>query len=206
VRWLVPGIETAEMLRGDCFGSMQMPRYKPWLDGRDSDNVLFVSVHGFGPREKGMEHLMPQAAFYPGSGRTVLPTIRSEGTEELLVEGKSVLRHVPFGVEMEAVDDVEEMESGEEGAEEQGGDDEEDDMNSPVDDVDGDSEEEESMQATPSRTSGRLQQLRDMYTRDLEGKFGSSLILDVGIPMAQVAILLSHFEVDWSFIFCVGRY
>ena len=42
---------------------------------RSTENVLFVSVHGYGPREQGMEHLMPHCAFYPGSGRTVLPTI-----------------------------------------------------------------------------------------------------------------------------------
>ena len=40
-----------------------------------SENVLFVSVHGYGPREEGMEHLMPGCAFYPGSGRTALPMI-----------------------------------------------------------------------------------------------------------------------------------
>ena len=40
-----------------------------------SENVLFVSVHGYGPREEGMEHLMPGGAFYPGSGETTLPII-----------------------------------------------------------------------------------------------------------------------------------
>ena len=40
-----------------------------------TENVLFVSVHGYGPREEGMEHLMPHCAFYPGSGKTALPTV-----------------------------------------------------------------------------------------------------------------------------------
>ena len=48
-----------------------------------TENVLFVSVHGYGPREEGMDHLMPACAFYPGSGRTVIPTVLppSDGCE-----------------------------------------------------------------------------------------------------------------------------
>ena len=38
-----------------CFGSVFSPRYKPWFDGNDAENVLFVSVHGYGPRERGLE-------------------------------------------------------------------------------------------------------------------------------------------------------
>jgi len=34
-----------------------------------------VSVHGYGPRERGLEDLMPHAAFYPGSGKTSIPRV-----------------------------------------------------------------------------------------------------------------------------------
>jgi hypothetical protein len=37
------------------FGKVFAPRYKPWFDGNDAENVLFVSVHGYGPRERGLE-------------------------------------------------------------------------------------------------------------------------------------------------------
>ena len=73
VRWLVPGVDTHETITVTGFGTSYTPRFKPWHDAWDARNVLFVSVHGYGPREEGLEHLMPAAAFYPGSGRTVLP-------------------------------------------------------------------------------------------------------------------------------------
>jgi acetoin utilization deacetylase AcuC-like enzyme len=75
IRWLTPGNDELEILNSNFFGSLQQPRYKPWLDENDHNNVLFVSVHGYGPREKGLEEMMPQAAFYPGTGRTSLPKV-----------------------------------------------------------------------------------------------------------------------------------
>ena len=73
VRWLVPGVDTHETITATGFGTTYTPRFKPWHDAWDARNVLFVSVHGYGPREEGLEHLMPAAAFYPGSGSTALP-------------------------------------------------------------------------------------------------------------------------------------
>ena len=73
VRWLQPHIEEENFLSPYNFGSFSHPRYKPWFDEADSKNVLFVSVHGYGPRERGLDHLLPAAAFYPGSGVTSLP-------------------------------------------------------------------------------------------------------------------------------------
>jgi acetoin utilization deacetylase AcuC-like enzyme/ankyrin repeat protein len=75
IRWLKPGVDDVGLQDLSCFGSLAMPRYKPWFDSDDTDNVLFVSVHGYGPRERGLEHLMPQAAFYPGSGKTHVPEV-----------------------------------------------------------------------------------------------------------------------------------
>lgn len=73
VRWLKPGLDTEEYYNDSSFGTMYVPRYKPWFGEDDADNVLFVSVHGFGARERGLEHLLPAGAFYPGSGDTKYP-------------------------------------------------------------------------------------------------------------------------------------
>lgn len=62
------------MINPLCFGTLHTPVYKPWFDQEDSSNVLFVSVHGFGARERGLEFLMPKSAFYPGSGSTKFPS------------------------------------------------------------------------------------------------------------------------------------
>lgn len=76
VRWLKPGVDTLPVFSDFTFGQLHAPRYKPWFDLEDANNVLFVSVHGYGPRERGLpEHMLPMAAFYPGSGRTVLPDV-----------------------------------------------------------------------------------------------------------------------------------
>lgn len=77
MRWLRPSVETFPVgnATSDVFGVMHVPQYKPWFGEQDPGNVLFVSVHGYGPRERGLEHMLPMAAFYPGSGKTSLPTI-----------------------------------------------------------------------------------------------------------------------------------
>jgi acetoin utilization deacetylase AcuC-like enzyme len=73
IRWLNPGLSTVDVVSGGLFGQLHTPRYKPWLGTEDAQNVLFVSVHGYGPREKGYERFMPAAAFYPGTGKTCVP-------------------------------------------------------------------------------------------------------------------------------------
>lgn len=72
-----------------CFGQVHAPRYKPWFDANDAENVLFVSVHGYGPRERGLEHLMPLVAFYPGSGKTHLPRVHEDQLPREGDRGKS---------------------------------------------------------------------------------------------------------------------
>jgi hypothetical protein len=59
---------------------MHTVTYKPWHSERDPSNVMFVSVHGYGPRERGLEHMLPMAAFYPGSGKTVIPDVSLSGS------------------------------------------------------------------------------------------------------------------------------
>lgn len=78
MRWLQPGIDEFEISNEVSFGTIQSPRYKPWFDFNDSNNVFFVSVHGYGPRELGLEHLMPRVAFYPGAGKTTIPVLPIE--------------------------------------------------------------------------------------------------------------------------------
>lgn len=74
IRWLKPTVKRVNQdLGGYGFGEMCIPHYKPWFGDRDTENVMFVSVHGYGPQERGLEYMFPQGAFYPGSGRTVTP-------------------------------------------------------------------------------------------------------------------------------------
>jgi hypothetical protein len=77
VRWLRPSTEVTSISAGGggVFGLMHTVTYKPWHSERDPSNVMFVSVHGYGPRERGLEHMLPMAAFYPGSGKTVIPDV-----------------------------------------------------------------------------------------------------------------------------------
>ena len=73
VRWLKPGLDQEEFFGDSTFGQVNVPRYKPWYGEDDAQNVMFVSIHGYGPRERGLESMFPQGAFYPGSGKTKLP-------------------------------------------------------------------------------------------------------------------------------------
>ena len=75
VRWLKPGVDHQTVSSPHVFGSLALPRYKPWHSFDDAENVLFVSVHGFGPRSRGLEYAMPAAAFYPGTGDTKIPDL-----------------------------------------------------------------------------------------------------------------------------------
>lgn len=125
VRWLSPSLETTKMVTPYGFGEVQTPRYKPWYDKEDASNVLFVSVHGYGPRERRLAHLMPQAAFYPGTGRTVIPEVPMHteaatrddqtgllGDESLMVEGQSVkVREVEAAADVPGSDMLDEEDS-----------------------------------------------------------------------------------------------
>jgi len=75
VRWLKPGLDQEEFFGDSTFGSVNVPRYKPWYGEDDAQNVMFVSIHGYGPRERGLESMFPQGAFYPGSGKTKIPAV-----------------------------------------------------------------------------------------------------------------------------------
>lgn len=70
--------------------------HQPWFSERDAENVLFVSVHGYGPRERGLEDLMPHAAFYPGSGKTSIPRVPSSPRHKAIPihSGCSIESHI----------------------------------------------------------------------------------------------------------------
>lgn len=75
LRWLVPAVDTTEIRTGFSFGAVNTPRYKPWYDDSDVDRVMFVSVHGYGPRDHNTS--MPCASFYPGTGKTTIPSVKT---------------------------------------------------------------------------------------------------------------------------------
>lgn len=153
-----------------AFGSLHMPRYKPWHGEADPQNVLFVSVHGYGPRERGLEHLMPQAAFYPGTGKTVLPDIPGAAVPAVPSSGSA-----PVEVPMQR-DEEEEEEEEDDGDFDRDEDEDEDDDYS-VDEY------------TPAAqgSGGRLDEMRHMY--EFRGDSGLSLsrmpplILDIGVGL-----------------------
>jgi len=68
VRNLVPIEEKGVVNLPFVNGELRTVRYRPWLDETDVDNVLFASVHGFGPRDLSMGTQL-SGWFYPASGR-----------------------------------------------------------------------------------------------------------------------------------------
>jgi hypothetical protein len=113
VRWLTPGLDHAEIKSPFALGMIATPRYKPWFDTTDHENVMFVSVHGFGPREKGLEYAMPAAAFYPGTGATHFPSPRPSPVESQATGASSAASAVQLSGEdaPRTVDPVPEFEA-----------------------------------------------------------------------------------------------
>ena len=77
IRQLSPNIEKANVRMSFASGTFETPRYKPWLDETDIDNVFFASAHGYGPRcrpETDFELLEPHLNgwFYPASGKSYI--------------------------------------------------------------------------------------------------------------------------------------
>ncbi len=94
VRWLQPHCTETEFFNNNGFGKMYTPRFKPWFSENDAENVLFVSVHGYGPPQRGMEAYFPAAAFYPGSGKTLVPEIHHSGGKLGLQSGQETTTKV----------------------------------------------------------------------------------------------------------------
>ena len=191
VRWLKPGVFEMDLLNPTCFGSLNIPQYKPWFDKNDANNVLFVSVHGYGPRERGLEYLMPQAAFYPGSGKTVLPQVATRRNS--ITDLNKHNQNVPGEkvVAKQVADDNEEQ-------------DDEDDHDDDDDDDDDDEDDDYVMDDddAPARGTGvsandRVAELKAMYSSLDNNSSEESmppLILDIGVnlPMSDDAMLYRH--------------
>lgn len=52
-------------------GAFSVMSYRPWLDERDGDDVLFISSHGYGLRDQSLPEAVDNPWFYPGSGAPV---------------------------------------------------------------------------------------------------------------------------------------
>ena len=205
VRYLRPVLEARDTLDPRSFGTLYSPVYKPWHDQTDSSNVFLVSVHGFGTRERGLEYLLPRAAFYPGTGKTVYPSYSSlerpaQSSDEL---------SAPVPVQSKVTDMAAEVSDGDGDENEpnddvdRDGDDDEDDDSEDDDDsfnpngeaYDASSEEEQELgvqeRATVQalkRIYGSYSMLRDSNKLRVDGAPGdmsAPLILDVGIGLPE---------------------
>lgn len=77
IRQLSPTIEKTNIKLPFATGTFEAPRYRPWLDETDMENVFFASTHGYGPRGRptyDLDELEPHMAgwFYPGSGESYM--------------------------------------------------------------------------------------------------------------------------------------
>lgn len=63
---LAPHKEEVRLSGPDHFpwgeATFRATKYKPWLNEKDAEEILFVSVHGYGGRDLG-----GHGAFYPGA-------------------------------------------------------------------------------------------------------------------------------------------
>jgi hypothetical protein len=217
VRWLNPGLTTVDVLGSNVFGQLHTPRYKPWFDVDDSKNVLFVSVHGYGPRERGLERFMPAAAFYPGTGKTSslrsvltsasrpsaatkttdLPASGSEGVALEPMEGQG---------EAEIADPEEGQEDADEGEDASGLEDSEDDS-SFNNEEEADDEPEESAalreQVMRSRlTTTPYSRLLKTYespahSASVTESYAPPLVLDIGVTFASEEMVQGEYRHQW---------
>jgi hypothetical protein len=187
-----------------CFGKIQAPRFKPWFGFDDHKNVFFVSVHGYGPRESGLEHLMPHVAFYPGSGATVIPDLPAQENGKAKVENISK-NHADAGFAegkqnqhdeddeagMQSSDDEDDnnMAGGAEGEEES---DDADDANFEDQDDDDDNDEDSEVLKVAG-DNVHVTDLRRIYV----DKHGKPLILDVGVSLPGRELSPAEYRHHW---------
>ena len=59
IRQLVPNVDRSILTTPFAVGELSTPRYRPWLDETDINDVFFASTHGYGPRtlELGGKHI-----------------------------------------------------------------------------------------------------------------------------------------------------
>lgn len=208
IRWLNPGLTTVDVLSANIFGQLHTPRYKPWFDVDDAKNVLFVSVHGYGPRERGYERFMPAAAFYPGTGKTCVP----QGKEEESFDGSNTLPPAlsnavstqsslstssERGEEHQILEEIRNNEDGDDND-----DDEDDSSFSDQDQVDEDSPDEDvelqaeilkSMQSSPY---SRLLNTHN-FQKPTSNSYAPPLVLDIGVNLADEEMVQGEYRHQW---------
>jgi acetoin utilization deacetylase AcuC-like enzyme len=70
IRQLVPAVEKTTLRTPFAVGELAAPKYRPWLDETDVQDVFFASTHGYGPRGLEFSDGPSGGFFYPASGRT----------------------------------------------------------------------------------------------------------------------------------------
>lgn len=206
VRWLRPGIDSSPILNHFSFGSISTPRFKPWYDSSDADNVLFVSVHGFGPRERGLE-AYPQACFYPGTGRTIVPDIGAMSSGR--TDGSPPVEEMRAEIEQTSAKDVD---AAAVPVPEEGDDDDDDDNEDESNDSDFDPDTPFRGESDDSRLSGDSKRLkyvlpkvqRQFETYDIShnpngamSSYAEPLILDVGVGLPSADTTNGSYRHQW---------
>ena len=188
VRWLAPGVEASEVITPLCFGTMQVPHYKPWYDENDTNNVLFVSVHGYGPREKGLEFMMPQVAFYPGTGETIIPEVPDGDTKSVKSDAVRSTKSSKAGGGTTSEEKSSMEMAGPTFGNDEEGDGEEDDEDDEDEDEDYDvDDDDDDFSIGGEYESSKIRQLRQMYKTapKTKQKAMPPLILDVGVTLPE---------------------
>jgi acetoin utilization deacetylase AcuC-like enzyme len=218
IRWLKPSVTRVNQdFGGYGFGEVCIPHYKPWFGEKDTENVMFVSVHGYGPQERGLEHMFPQGAFYPGSGRTVTPanvlppSVSAETAERPLSESekekesKEVMESVQEGNSVEEVKmsggDEDEDDEDDDDYEDKGGSDNDSDTSS--DDV---GESDPNLSSNPASSNPRIDKMLRIYepttvsSTDTKETWLSSMppmILDVGVNLPEQEYVNGEYRHKW---------
>lgn len=216
IRWLRPGMDTKEIYTQGMFGEIHTPRFKPWYDINDTDNVLFVSVHGYGPRERGLEQYMPAAAFYPGSGKTVLPSNVVHDNKGAVSSAREVgnssrMDEAPADVEDDGVQVAGYVRGNDVSQDDEHGDDDDDedddDSSFRSESTSSRSDEEDDDLAhtihTPQYLNGeskmkRMKRIYGDWKKDPQlGQAMPPLILDVGVSLPSVEFVQGEYRHQW---------
>jgi acetoin utilization deacetylase AcuC-like enzyme len=70
IRQLVPDVEKSTVRTPFAVGELAAPKYRPWLDETDIQDVFFASTHGYGPRGLELSDSPSGGFFYPASGKS----------------------------------------------------------------------------------------------------------------------------------------
>lgn len=193
IEWLVPGVDRKDVFTQSAFGTMHTPRYKPWFGNEDANNVLFVSVHGYGPNQRGMEQYMPMGAFYPGTGSTHIPKMEDVDASRGSANSKSSDVATPTPKSISSDSDDKSSSSGDEGGGGADGVDGNDDDDDDDDDSDYGSNKSGSLEAisvTSHKAKAGISTLlhnhqlaRERRLTGATGRLLEPLILDMGVAL-----------------------